>query len=69
MGPDFCVVDDFPRQILWCLSFVELTGDDLTELGRNHAGMWVFFTRDVDAEGIRILSADSVHFNWGLIFA
>lgn len=62
LRPDFCEVDDFRRQILWYLSFVELTGDDLTELGRNHAWMRVFFTRDVDAEYIGILRADIVCF-------
>ena len=50
LGPDFCDVDKFGRQILQYLSFVELTGDDLTELGRNHAWVAVFFTRDVDAD-------------------
>ena len=53
-------VDYFGCKVLWYLSFVELTRNNLAQLSRNHARMWVVFARDVDAKYVRILDADVV---------
>ena len=47
-------VHNFRCKILGYLSFIELTRNNLTELGRNHARMRVVFSRDVDAKYIGI---------------
>jgi len=55
-------VDYLGGKILWYLSFVELTRNNLAELGRNHTRMRVVFARDVDTKYIRILNANVVRF-------
>jgi hypothetical protein len=44
------------------ISFVELTRNDFTQLGRDNARMRVFFARDVDTKYIGIPDADIVRF-------
>ena len=53
-------LDYLHSKIFWNFSFVELTWDDLTQLGRDNARKGIFFARNVDAEYIHILDTDIV---------
>ena len=53
-------LDYLRSKIFWNFSFVELTRDDLTQLGRDNTQKGIFFARNVDAKYIHILDMDIV---------